>query len=210
MVKILTDRSLQAAIDSAVATAVELALSSATPNDGLWRPRDMGYLAASSDPANLISAQTSMVSQTQYVTAMKMDQAATIAKVAWYQTTAGASVTEGTISLFDSTGAKLCEADAVAALSKTGVNVTTFPAPSRAMTLHETVYAVLRATFSSTAPILRGPSTNAIPNAAGQATGATTRYGTLGTGISAAPATIDPGSIAPSAVGGQCHWMALL
>lgn len=210
MVKILTNKALQSAVDSAVSSAVASALSSTTPNDGLWRPRDMGYIAASSDPGQLISNQVAMVSQTQYVTSMRVDQAATITKVSWYQITAGTAITEGTLSLFDSTGAKLCEANVATGLGTVGVNTVTVAAPSRLMVLHETVYAVLRATFTGTAPVLRGPSTNGIPNASGQATGATTRYGTLGTGVTAAPATITPSSIAPVAVGSQCFWIALL
>ncbi len=207
--KVLLDEALQAAVDAAVQEGVATALASLPIEDGLWRPSDSGFAAASDNPSYTIASQPAMVSGTAYVTRLKVDRTGSAAGCRFYVTTAGTALTEASIDLFDDSGVKIATASALAALSTLSMANVTFDSPTPSLSRGDVLYAVLRATFpSGAAPVLRGPSTSAFPNV--NVTGANSRYGTIGTGITAPQASIVPASIVFSNIGSTCIWMGLV
>lgn len=178
--------------------------------DGLWRPRDSSFIGCSGDPATaLIANQTALTSGTQYVSRVKVDQSGSVASVMLYVATAGTSITEATVDIWNSSGARVGTADASTALASTGLKTISLAAATGSLTAGDTLWVGIRATFTGTAPAVRGLSTASIPNA-NAATGTRVRFGTAGTGVTSSQASITPSSIVSVNVGQQCHWVGLI
>lgn len=178
--------------------------------DGLWRPRDNNFIGASGDPATcLIANQTAMVSGTQYVSKVRIDQSGPITSVMIYVGIGGTSITEASIDIWDSSGTRIGTADASSFLGSAGLKTMTLTTPTGARTAGEDVYVGIRLTYTGTGPQVRGLSTASIPNA-NTPTGAKVRFGTAGTGITSPQSTITPASIVSVNVGQQCHWFGLV
>lgn len=184
----------------------------AAASDGLWRPRDNSMIGASGDPGVALAAnQSAMVSGTQYLTRVKVDKDGAVTAANFFLATAATSLTEASLDVYDSTGARLGTCDITNQLTVLSgqFKTATLTAPTRAVVAGEVLYVGIRATFTGTAPVIRGLPVTSVPNA-NVSGGARVRFGTQGTGVSSPQASITVASIVPSAAGQQCHWVGLI
>jgi hypothetical protein len=181
---------------------------SAVP-DGLKRAWDSLFVAWPGDPAVYYStSQTALVSQTLYVTRVKVDHAGIITYGTFTLGTSGTVITAAGMELFNSAGTSIASADISATLAATtGDKKVAFTAATGVRTPGEVLYIGIWANFSGTAAALRGIATTNKPNIGVSA--ANSWYGTAGTTITAAPGSITPSAITAAATGAQCHWIGL-
>lgn len=162
-------------------------------------PSDHALVAWSYDPS-FASTGNLLTSGTLYLSAFRLRRLQTITKVWWAQSTAGVTPTAGQnfAGLISSAGTVLSSASADSNVTGSGPqNVTlTTPQTNAAAGLYW-VFLLFNAGTAPTAARTNGIQTGI--NTLGQ-TGATLRYATNGTGLTALPGSVTPGSnaIGPS------------
>lgn len=156
------------------------------------QPSDHGLIAWSSDP-NYASATSAAVNGSLYLAAVYLRSAATISKVWWIHTTAGASATAGQsfAGLYNSTGDRL---SSVGIDSQVVANGPQSPSLSTPQTVPAGRYWVALLLNAGTPPVLaRTSGASATANNL-NLSAASLRYAVNGTGLTAMPSSINPAS----------------
>ncbi len=158
---------------------------------GIFTPRDQGMVAWSLDPAEVRTGFLT-VNGTVYLVGVKVARAADITKLFWSVSTAGATPTAGQneVGLYNAAGVKLVSANVDAAVSSVGGKSTTVASTP----VTPGLYWLGMVFNASTAPTIgiAGSVSASITSLGLSAAGY--RFATNGTGATALPASITPGS----------------
>lgn len=156
------------------------------------QPSDHGLIAWSSDP-NYASSTNSTVSGTLYLAAVWLRADATINKLWWIHTTAGATATAGACwaGIYDSAGNRVAQVAIDSQTATNGVQSATLGAPA---SLPAGRYWVALLFNATTAPVVARTAGASVTANNMNLSGATLRFAVNGTGLSTLPATITPAS----------------
>ena len=149
-----------------------------------------------------LTTDHTLTTQVQYVARVKVTRSASIAAAHFHVSTAGSSVTGGTVDVWDDTGKRIGSAPISTALSTTGSKAVPLAVPNR--TAGEYLYVGLRAIFTGTAPKILGVGGS--PNLG--VSGASSRYATYGTSLSSLT-SITPAALAVTGPGEPSPWVGL-
>lgn len=170
---------------------------------GEWQPTDHGLNAWAFDPS-LVANSTVATSGTLYLTRLPVRAAVTVTSLWWAVVTAGATPTAGQnwVGLYDSTGNRLVQAGVDGAVTSTGPKQTAVTA-----TALTPGYVWLAFLFNGATNPAVGAASNfvTIPNM--NLSGASLRWAVNGTGRTALPTSITPGS--NTTTGSNNYWAAI-
>ena len=169
--------------------------AAAAANPGGWVPADHGLIACDVDPALSGSSYTLAAAGVLYLRKIKMSAASAITNVMLYINTAGAAVSNAYVAVYDSTGAQLgVSADVSTALQSTGTKTIPLTAATGVRAAGSWVYIGIVVGAATTLPALRGFAQSI--HTFGLTAGALYRWGSTGSGLTAAPASFTPSMIA--------------
>jgi hypothetical protein len=157
-------------------------------------PVNQGMAAWTYDPA-LAQNSSLLTGGTVYLSKVHISEAVTATKVYWWITTAGATPTAGQnfVGLYDSSGNRLATTNVDADISSTGLKTTTITGQNLTA---GSFYWIAMVFNAATAPtIARATGSTGLASAVNAGlTSSTYRFATNGTGQTALPASITPGS----------------
>lgn len=171
-----------------------------------WTPADHGMQAWAYDPVRVGSTSTVVTAGVLNVIKVKLPVAGSLTKVFLYVNTAGATLTNSFAGLYDSSGTRQAlTADQSSNWTSTGLKTISFTG-SYSAAIGSFYIAILVGTATTAPAFGRNTSSGATGLINANVTGASLRFATISTGLTALPASFTPASLTASDVG---YWGAV-
>lgn len=164
-------------------------------NPGAWVPADNGLVACDADP--LLAASTLLLPSAgvTYVRKMKVAVDSPITNVLVVVSSAGAGLSNAYLGVFDSAGAQLgTSADVSTTLQSTGFKTVALTSPTTSRSAGSEIYAAVVVGAGTTMPTFRAFAASGA--AMGISTPSKTRWGSIGSGLTALQSSFNPAGVA--------------